>query len=59
VKHFWKYNLEFVPEDIRDSWDPTYPLGTPDVRLFRGLAKIIKEVAPRMIIHVLDDRKQK
>jgi len=59
VKHVLKYNLEFVPEDIRDSWDPTQPFGSPDVPLFRGLAEVIKEVAPRIIIHVLEDRKQK
>ena len=48
-----------MPEDVRDSWDPTHPFGSPNVPLFRGLAEVIKEVASRMIIHVLEDRKQK
>jgi len=59
VKQVWKYNLEFVPDDVWDSWDPNHPFGGPDLPLFRGLAEVIKEVAPRMIIHVLEDRKQK
>ena len=59
IKHVSKYNLEFVPEDVRDSLDPTHPFGSLDVSLFRDLAEVIKVVAPRMIIHVLEDRKQK
>jgi len=37
---------------------PTISL-EPNVPLFQGLTKVVKEVAPRMIIRVLEERKQK
>ena len=58
-KHVWKYNLEFLyPRRFAMVGMPTISL-EPNVPLFQGLTKVVKEVAPRMIIRVLEERKQK
>lgn len=59
VKHCWKYNLEFVNEELRRKWDVDNPYGDPAVPLFEGLTKVVEELAPTMLIHVLEHRRQR
>jgi hypothetical protein len=59
VKHCWKYNLEFVDEEIRNKWDVDHKYGDPEVPLFEGLTRVVEDIAPIMLIHVLQQRRQR
>jgi len=53
VKHAWRYNLEFVDESLRKTWNAANPTGNPPVPLFEGLTKVVADLAPAMLTHVL------
>ncbi|KAF8451391.1 hypothetical protein BGX38DRAFT_1183101 [Terfezia claveryi] len=58
VRHVWRYNLQFVHEDLLESWDRDNVEGNPPVPLFAGLTMVVKKLAPKMLIHVLENRRQ-
>ncbi|KAF8434019.1 hypothetical protein BGX38DRAFT_1221143 [Terfezia claveryi] len=58
VRHVWRYNLQFMHEDLLESWDWDNVEGNPPVPLFAGLTMVVKKLAPKMLIHILENRRQ-
>jgi len=58
VKHAWRYNLEFVDESLRETWNAANPTGNPPVPLFEGLTEVVADLAPAMLMHVLQQQRQ-
>ncbi|KAF8439667.1 hypothetical protein BGX38DRAFT_867829 [Terfezia claveryi] len=58
VQHVWRYNLKFVDQDLLASWDRMHVQGNPPVPLFSGLTAVVKALASKMLIHVLENRRQ-
>ena len=58
VKHIWRYNLQFVSEALRDMWNSQAEDGHPPVPLFAALRHVVEVIAPKMLIHVLENRRQ-
>ncbi|KAF8441825.1 hypothetical protein BGX38DRAFT_1203680 [Terfezia claveryi] len=54
----FRYNLQFVHEDILESWDQDNMEGNPPVPLFAGLTMVVKKLAPKMLIYVLENCRQ-
>src|SRR5437868_104658 len=59
VKHAWKYNLEFIDEELREGWNAENPAGDPAVPLFEGLAAVGRDLAATMLVHILQQRRQR
>ena len=58
VKHIWRYNLQFVSEVLRDTWHSQAQEGHPPVPLFAALRDVVEVIAPKMLIHVLENCRQ-
>ena len=58
VKHIWRYNLQCVSEGFRDTWNSQAEDGHPAVPLFAALRDVVEVLAPKMLIHVLENRCQ-
>jgi hypothetical protein len=58
VRHVWRYNLQFVSDDILGTWNKDHVEGDPAVPLFQGLTTVVCKMAPKMLIHVLENRRQ-
>ena len=59
VKHCWRYNLQFVDEGLVDAWNQDHPNGDPQVPLFEALRTVVEIIAPKMLTHVLEIRRQR
>jgi len=59
VKHCWRYNLQFVDEGSVDAWNQDHPNGNPQVPLFAALRTVVETISPKMLTHMLENRRQR